>query len=158
GRGRIAAGAAFAPRAETVAPGDDLVEVARFVRRGDGFGRFGTASADVQAAGAGRAEQRFVAREREQVDVRLLDRDRDGAGGLRGVDTEEHVVLAGDPADRGDVLNGAEHVRRVREHDEACVGADGFADVVGVDEAGVVALYAREFDAPRVVHRLQRAA
>ena len=58
------------------------------------------------------------------------------AGGLGGVDDEGDVVLAGDAADLAERLEGAGDVAGVGDGDELRVGADRFADVVGIDQAG----------------------
>ena len=49
------------------------------------------ARADVERAGAGRAEQRLVAGKCEQVDAHRLHVDRHHAGRLGGIDEEEQI-------------------------------------------------------------------
>jgi hypothetical protein len=52
----------------------------------------------------------LVRRERQQVDALLLDIDRNLASALRGVDVEQHVSLAAEPADGADVLDDSDFV------------------------------------------------
>ena len=97
--GRVAAGAALAP------------------------GRSDARGPTYKRPGAGRPEQRLVAGEGEQVDVHRLHVDRHDAGRLGRVHEEQQVVLAGDPADLGDRLHGAEDVAGVRHGDRAASSA-----------------------------------
>ncbi len=118
GGGGVAAGAAFAEGVEVV-DGDGVV--------------------DVESAGAGGAEEGFVAGEGEEVDVGSVDVDGDGAEGLGDVDEEFDFPLAGffdDAADVVDGLDGADDVGGVGDGDEFGFGRDGFFDVGGVDDAG----------------------
>ena len=93
--GRIAAGAALAPR------------------------RHARSRTGVQETCPGRAQQRFVAGRGQQIDVHVLDVDGHDAGRLGRVDQEEQIVFAGNAANLGDRLHGAEHVAGVRQGDEA---------------------------------------
>ena len=106
----------------------------------------------------GRPEQRLVAGKGEQVDVHRLHVDRHDAGRLGGIHQEEQVALAGDVADLGDRLHGAEDVAGVGQGDEPRLRRDGLADGVGIDGAAAVGLDARQADAAGQFHRPQRPA
>src|SRR5437763_6403832 len=105
--GRVAAGSAFAP------------------------GSYAGARADVEGAGAGRAQQRLVSGERQQVDVRLLHVERHDARRLGRVDEEEQVGRAGEATDLRDGLDGAEDVAGMRQGDQPRLRRDGGAKIVG---------------------------
>ena len=94
----------------------------------------------------------------QQIDVHRLDVDRHDAGRLRRIDQKEQIVLAGDAADLGDRLHGAEHVAGVRQGDEPRLRRDGLANVVGIDRAAAVGRDARQRDASGQLHRPQRPA
>ena len=132
----IAAGAAFAEGVE--------------VLRGEG-------GVDVEAAGAGGAEEGFVAGEGEHVDVVAGDIDGDGGEGLGGVDEGFDVVFFGDSRDLGDGLDDAGDVGGVGDGDEAGLGGDGFFDGDGIEKAGLGGEgEAREGDEVGVGHGLER--
>ena len=116
------------------------------------------ARADVEGAGAGRAQQRFVAGKGEQIDAHGLHVDGHDAGRLGGIHQEQQIVVAGDPADFGDRLHGAENVAGVGQGDEPRLRRDGLADVVGIDGAAAVGLDAGQANLAGQLHRPQRPA
>ncbi len=95
--------------------------------------------------------------EGDDVEELGLHVDRDLAGRLRRVDGEGDARLAAKPADRGDGLDRTDDVRSVVDDDQAGVGAESLADLLGIDEAGPVE--GHEVDghavAPEVVERPQ---
>jgi len=93
------------------------------------------AGADIECAGAERAEEGLVAGEGDQVHVDFRQIDGDVADGLGGIDQIENFVFFGDAADGGDVLEGAADVAAVDNSDEPGVGPNGAADVVGINQA-----------------------
>jgi len=95
----------------------------------------GCALADVEGADALGAID-FVGAEAEEVDAPIVDVDGDAAGGLDGVAVEEDVCFAGDAGDFADGLEGADFVVDGHEGDEAGVGAERAAEVIGIDDAG----------------------
>jgi hypothetical protein len=64
-------------------------------------------AAHIEGADALRAVG-LVRREAHQVDLQLAQVDRDLAGGLRGIDVEDHALLAADLAQFGDRLDDAD--------------------------------------------------
>ena len=96
---------------------------------------------------------RFVRRERHQVDLQRPQIDGDLAGGLRGIDVEDDAALAGDLADRGDVLDDADLVvdRHHRHH-------DGVRTQRGLDQAVVLNIEVGDLEALalELAHRVQR--
>src|SRR5476651_10805 len=68
------------------------------------------AGADVEESGAEGTEQRLVARGGEKIDVVHLHINRHMPGGLGGIDNERDSMLARDPADLADRLNGAGYI------------------------------------------------
>ena len=92
---------------------------------------------DGEEAGAERSEEAFVSWSGEEIDVELLDIDRDVAECLCGVDEECGVGVFDDVADVGDGLECAGCVRGVDGGDEEGFGSEGVGDVMWVDEAVV---------------------
>ncbi len=114
--GRIAAGAALAPRT------DD--------------GR----RSDVESTRAGRSQQRLVPGKGKQIDVGRLNVDRQHARGLGRIDEEQHLALTGDSAHLGDRLHRAQDVAAMRQRDQASLRRDRLANGIGIDRAAAVGL------------------
>ena len=90
---------------------------------------------DVERADAlGRVH--LVAADGEQLAADAGDIDGELSGGLNGVNVEADAVLGSDLADGLDGLDDAGFVVGEHDADEACVGPDGGADGLGIDEAG----------------------
>ncbi len=98
----------------------------------------GVAAANIQRADALRAVE-LVRREREHVDVVLLDIDRNLADSLDSIGVEENALLVAELADLGDGLDDADLVVRVHNrHEDGLVGAfanDGVLQLVERDKA-----------------------
>ncbi len=95
------------------------------------------ARTDVQHTRAQRAQQALVAGEGNEVGAELLHVDRHVTGRLRGVDHAGNLRLPGDAGDLVDRLHRARDVRDVHAGDQARLGTNRLADVVGVDQAGL---------------------
>lgn len=90
---------------------------------------------DGETAGAGGAEEAFVAGEGEEIDLLVFDVDWPAAGGLGGIDEEGNVVCASAVGDGGEIEDGAADIGRVIDDDETRAGADGIFDFLRVDRA-----------------------
>ena len=91
----------------------------------------------------------LVARERERIDLPVLDRDGDVADGLHGVRMEEDATRAAERADRGDWLDGADLVVGRHDGDEEGVGPQGLLDLLGPNAALCIDIEVRHLDALR---------
>ena len=76
----------------------------------------------------------LVRRQTHQVDRQLRDVDLDLAGGLRGVDVEDHALLAADVAQRHHVLHHADLVVHEHHAREDGVGADRGLELLEVEQ------------------------
>jgi hypothetical protein len=94
-------------------------------------------AADVEGADSLRAVH-LVRGDARQIDVHLVDRERDLPHRLHGVRVEEHAALATDGADLADGLDDADLVVRGHHRDEHGVVAQRRLHRGGIDEAFLV--------------------
>src|SRR5260370_39959811 len=86
---------------------------------------------NVQSADAlGRIQ--FMSGNREQIDLELVDVDRDFSRGLHGVSVEVDVGFLGEVADLFERLDGAELVVGVHDGDENGFGPDGATQLLHI--------------------------
>ncbi len=88
--------------------------------------------ADVEQAGAQRAEQSFMAWCGEQIGLHFVDRQRHVAERLGGIDEKARAVTAHDAANFCHWFDHAGDIRSVQYGDQSRVGPQGAADVVGI--------------------------
>ena len=91
-------------------------------------------AADVERAHALRAVH-LVRAERQQIDLQVVDVDRDLADRLHGVGVEQDPLLLRDRADLGDRLQHADLVVGGHDRDEDRLVGDGGAQLVETDAA-----------------------
>ena len=80
----------------------------------------------------------LVSGNRKQVGTQFVHARGDLANRLRCIRVEADAMLVGNFRDVGDRLNRADLVVGVHDADQAGVGCDRLADIIGIDEAGAI--------------------
>src|SRR6266545_4252309 len=109
------------------------------------------ASANVESPNALRSVK-FVAGRRQQIHAELINVRRNLTDRLRRVSVKQNAVLAGDPGNVGDRLNGSNLVVSVYDGDQDRAGSDGASYVVRLDTPEAVHANVRH----RSAHTLQK--